>query len=51
MKRTVVAVIVVVAVVALGSTTSGRRWLEDRADTIRWFINEVRTLQPTVGPR
>jgi hypothetical protein len=48
MRLTVVVAIVVlvIAVLAVANTASGRRWLEDRADTTRWFINEVKTLTP-----
>jgi hypothetical protein len=42
----VVALLLVVLVVLAVNSTAGRRWLEDRVDSIRWFINEVRTLRP-----
>jgi hypothetical protein len=47
--RAVIAAVLVVGLV-LGvlsaNTTFARRWFEDRADTIRWFVNEVKTLRP-----
>jgi hypothetical protein len=42
----VVVIVVLVVVVAVANTASGRRWLEDRADSVRWFTNEVKTLTP-----
>jgi hypothetical protein len=42
----VVGLLLVVLVVLAVNSTAGRRWLEERADTIRWFTNEVKTLRP-----
>ena len=42
----VVALLLVVLVVLAVNSPAGRRWLEDRADTVRWFTNEVKTLRP-----
>ena len=42
----VVAVLLVVLVILTVNSATGRRWLEDRVDSIRWFTNEVRTLRP-----
>jgi hypothetical protein len=38
--------LLVVFVLWAANTTEGRRWLEDRVDSIRWFANEVKTLRP-----
>jgi len=40
------AVLVIVLVALTANSPRGRRWLEERADTIRWFTNEVKTLKP-----
>jgi hypothetical protein len=41
-----VSMLLVVFVLWAANTTEGRRWLEDRVDSIRWFANEVKTLRP-----
>jgi hypothetical protein len=46
-KATVVVGVIVLLLAGLAASSSaGRRWLEDRVDSIRWFNNEVRTLTP-----
>ncbi len=49
MKRKATFVVVVVLLLLAGlaaSSSAGRRWLEDRVDSVRWFNGEVRTLIP-----
>jgi hypothetical protein len=48
---TIAAVTLVALIVAAANTSAGRQWLEDRMDTVRWFINEVKTLHPSLAPR
>ena len=48
---TIVVVTLVALAVVTASTSAGRQWLEDRFDTVRWFVNEVRTLHPSLAPR
>jgi hypothetical protein len=46
-KATFVAVVVLLLLVGLAANTNaGRRWIEDRVDSMRWFSSEVRTLTP-----
>ena len=42
----VVVVVLLLLVGLVASSSAGRRWLEDRVDSIRWFSGEVRTLTP-----
>ena len=49
MQRKGMLVVVVVLLLLVGlaaGSSAGRRWLEDRVDSIRWFSSEVRTLSP-----
>lgn len=46
----ILAIVLLVGVVLFTNTTTGRRWIEDRIDTILSFINAVRSLHPWLAP-
>jgi hypothetical protein len=33
------------------NTTEGRRWVEDRVETVRWITNQARPVPATASPR
>ena len=47
----VAGVALLVGTVLFVNTTEGRRWVENRVETVRWITNQGRPLPATAAPR